>query len=168
MSLDRLFSVFRISGSGLTAQRQLIQVTASNIANIETTETAEGGAYVPKRLQFREAGLQNTFGKLIETELGQTDPATGQPVDGGNSLRNGRQLALEGLVRATEVNQSENPTKQIYDPDNPDANEKGFVDKPNINLVKEMSNMMMASRAYEANVTVMDAAKTMMKKALEI
>lgn len=168
MSLDRLFSVFRISGSGLTAQRQMIEITASNIANIETTETAEGGTYIPKRVQFQEIGLRDTFGKLMETELGQTDPATGQLVDSNASIRNNRQLALEGLVRATEVNQELNPTKQIYDPENPDADENGFVNKPNINLVKEMSNMMMASRAYEANVTVMDAAKTMMKKALEI
>ncbi len=152
MSMDRLFSVFRISGSGLAAQRKLIEVTASNIANVETTKTEEGGPYIPKRLRFEEKGLRNVFGRMVELEMNRQNI----PAD------------IEGLVDVAEVNQEETPVKQVYDPENPDADENGFVHKPNINLIKEMSNMMLASRSYEANVTVMDAAKAMMKKALEI
>lgn len=152
MSLDRLFSVFRISGSGLAAQRKMIEVTASNIANIETTKTEEGGPYIPKTLRFEQKGLRDVFGRMIETEVNKQNLSAD----------------IQGLVDVTEVNQEETPVKQVYDPENPDADENGFVHKPNINLIKEMSNMMLASRTYEANVTVMDAAKLMMKKALEI
>ncbi len=152
MSMDRLFSVFRISGSGLAAQRKLIEVTASNIANVETTKTEEGGPYIPKQLRFEEKGLRNVFGRMVELEMNRQNA----PAD------------IEGLVDVVKVNQEETPVKQVYDPQNLDADENGFVHKPNINLIKEMSNMMLASRAYEANVTVMDAAKAMMKKALEI
>ena len=79
-----------------------------------------------------------------------------------------RQKSIGSGVEALEQLDNDNPFKTVYEPDNPNADANGYVQKPNINLVKEMTNMMVASRAYEANVTVMSAAKNMMKKALEI
>ena len=151
MGIDRVFSIFRISGAGLSAQRKWLQATASNIANVETTETEEGGAYVPRRVRFREIG----FGEVLRRITGSDRSAA----------RGGQAGAA---VNAVEVLETRNPTKWVFEPENPNANEEGYVEKPNINLVKEMSNLMLASRAYEANVSVMNAAKSMMKKALEI
>ena len=82
--------------------------------------------------------------------------------------RRGEQGSTGSAVEALQELESLRPVKRVYEPDNPSADDTGYVTKPNINLVKEMTNMMIASRAYEANVNVLNAAKSMMKKALEI
>jgi len=168
MNLERLFSVFRISGSGLSAQRKYLEATASNIANIETTESETGQPYVPRRVTFRETKFSNVFGRLFRTELTRGGGLTGGNIPGSISVGQSDQKPVGSPVEALELLEQKNPFKTVYEPDNPNADENGYVQKPNINLVKEMTNMMIASRAYEANVTVMNAAKSMMKKALEI
>lgn len=155
MDFSNLFGVFRISGSGLAAQRKLIEATASNIANIETTDTDGGGPYIPKRVSFNSAKEGTSFGSLLNR-------ASGFSFSGKSSGPHGT------MVNARTFDQVNSPTKQEYEPENPKADEQGYVEKPNINLTMEMGNMMVASRAYEANITVLNAAKAMMKKALEI
>jgi len=169
MSFGRMFSIFRISGSGLFAQRALIEATSQNIANLETTRTKDGSPYVPRRVRFQASqGRRGRFGSLLMTELSRrngTDLIRGTgPVD---VLRK-RAANSEFAVDAQQVKQQKEPFKLVYEPDNPDADENGYVKKPNINLVQEMSNLMIASRTYEANISVMNGAKAMMKKALEI
>jgi len=153
MGIEKIFSVLKISGAGLSAQRKWLEATASNIANVDTTETENGGPYIPRRVRFREIG----FGEILRKVAGKAGQIPSAAVSG-----------LNAAVEAEQVLQQRNPTQWVYEPQNPNANEEGYVEKPNINLVKEMSNMMLASRAYEANVSVMNAAKNMIKKAIEI
>ncbi len=168
MNLDRLFSVFRISGSGLSAQRRFLEATASNVANIETTETEEGGPYIPQRVQFLENRLGQMFGRVFRTELARSNRLHYSRSQITPVSRRGGDGATGSAVDALQGLETNRPVKRVYEPDNPSADATGYVAKPNINLVKEMTNMMIASRAYEANVNVLNAAKSMMKKALEI
>ena len=172
MSFDRIFSVFRVAGTGLAAQRQLLDATASNIANVETTETATGRPYAPRRVQFSEDSASRGFAQEMRDALG----SIGMLRSSDRHFReNGEGLSLPGSgdpssrgVSATTVLEQDNPFKRVYEPENPAADVDGYVDKPNVNTIEEMAHMMTASRAYEANVTVLTAAKAMMKKALEI
>jgi len=169
MSFGKIFSVFRISGSGLSAQRRLIEATSKNIANIETTRTEKGGPYVPRRVQFSAANEQGgRFGNMLMTELSRKNGTGVIRGNGSLDVLRSRAANSEFTVQASELEQKNEPYKVVYEPDNPDADAEGYVKKPNINLVQEMSNMMIASRTYEANVTVMNGAKAMLKKALEI
>lgn len=139
-----VFDTLKISASALTAQRQRLNVISSNMANVETTRTPEGGPY-----RKREAVLGS------------------RALDFGDQL----DLALKDSVRGVNVatvKTSTDPPLLIFDPGHPDANGEGYVAKPNINLVEEMAEMMSATRAYEANVTVIKSAKRMALKALEI
>lgn len=131
------FSVFKISASALEAQRQRMNVIASNLANINTTSTEEGGPYKRKDVIFSTM--------TIETE----------PVK------------LEG-VKVTGIATDNTPPRIVYDPAHPDADKNGNVAMPNINTIEEMANMMMASRAYEASVSVFNMSKTMFMKTLEL
>ncbi|MCK5145301.1 flagellar basal body rod protein FlgC [bacterium] len=173
MAFDRLFSVFRVSGSGLAAQRRLIDATASNIANIDTTETAAGGPYVPRRVTFGEKPVEVLFAREMSDamrgiELQQDSirhfDKRGMEEDMGVG---GNDPALSG-VDAQIVMEQTNPFKKVYEPENPSADAEGYVLKPNVNSVEEMTNLMTASRSYEANISILNAAKAMMKKALEI
>ncbi len=137
------------AASGLTAERLRMDVISNNLANINTTRTEEGGAYKRKYVVFkpREAD-PNSFQSILSR-------ITERPVAG------------EGVrAVAIEADQSEGPL--VYDPGHPDANADGYVEHSNVNVVAEMVDMITASRAYEANVTTINAAKTMMSKILEI
>lgn len=168
MGIDQLFSTLKISAMGLSAQRQLMDATASNIANVETTDSETGGPYVPRRVRFQEIQMNKNFGQLVRNALSQRRNENriipvrlpSETLRDTETLTSGVQA--ESYVDTTESN------KRIYDPDHPSADAEGFVEKPNINLVDEMVNLMAASRMYEANVSVMNAAKQMAKKALDI
>ncbi len=142
----KLFSAFEISGSGLSAQRLRMDTIANNIANVNTTRSADGGPYRRQRVIF-EPRKQEAFFLLPN---GKTAGGT------------------QGGVKVTGVVPDTAPAKIIYDPAHPDANEKGYVAMPNINLVNEMVDMISATRAYEANVQAINNAKSMALKALEI
>ncbi len=136
-------SALRISASGLTAQRLRMDVIANNIANVDTTRTLEGGPYLRQRPIFRAKGPQSPvlLGSQPEAVMG---------------------------VQVAAIVQDPNAVKRVYQPDHPDADAQGYVQLPDINLVTEMTDMLSATRAYEANVTVMNAAKSMAMKALEL
>lgn len=136
-------SALRISASGLTAQRLRMDVIANNIANIDTTRTPAGGPYLRQRPVFMARGTQS-------------------PVTLGN-----RPEAVMG-VRVAAIVQDPNAVKRVYQPGHPDADNQGYVEFPDINLVTEMTDMLSATRAYEANITVLNAAKSMAMKALEL
>jgi flagellar basal-body rod protein FlgC len=134
------FSVFQVSASALAAQRQRMNTIASNMANAQSSRTAEGGAYRRQDVVF-----------------------TAEPFGVGASNPSG----LEG-VKVSGIVRDESPFKMLYDPSHPDADQDGFVAMPNVNIIEEMVNMMMASRAYEASVTTFDISKSMFLKTLEL
>ncbi len=166
------FNIFDIAGSGMTAQRIKMDTVASNIANINTTRQADGskGVYVKKDVSFRtiyEDSLNRGYSNFASNSPdAQFDPKTGNMLINANvSLNNGM---VTGGVRVDEIYEAENGVKTVYDPSHPDADEEGYVDLPNINLVEEMVGMISASKAYEANATVAENVKTMMQTAMNI
>ncbi len=136
-----LFRSFHISGSALTAEKLRIDTVAGNLANMETTETAGGGPYRRKTVVFAE----------------RLERARGMPP----SYR-GRGVQVRAVV------DDPNPPRLEYDPEHPAAGEEGFVAYPNIDLAKEMTDLVTASRSYEANTTAVNTAKSIYLKALEI
>ncbi len=139
-------SALRVSSSGLTAQRTRMNTISSNIANINTTQTDEGGPYRRKDVVFEAIPDGKTFGEVLTTE-----PE--------------RQMSR---VQVTDIVSDRKAPHLKYEPNHPDADEKGYVAYPNINLMEEMTNMIQATRAYEANISAMQSSKDMAMSALEI
>ncbi len=142
-----LMKGLRISSSGMAAQRMRMNTISSNIANINTTKSPEGGPYRRKDVVFESMPEAKTFGEIIMS----TDP------------RHDMQR-----VQVTDVVSDRRAPLLKYEPDHPDANPDGYVAYPNINLMEEMTNMIQATRAYEANVTAMQAQKDLALSALDI
>lgn len=136
----------RVSSSGLAANRLRMNTISSNIANVNTTRTQEGGPYRRKDVVFEAMPDARNFGELI----------TAKPDE------------QVQRVQVTDVLVDRKAPTMKYEPDHPDANDQGWVAYPNINLMEEMTNMIQATRAYEANVTAMQATKDMAMTALEI
>lgn len=137
----------RISSSGMAAQRMRMNTIASNIANINTTQTPEGGPYRRKDVVFGAMPDAKNFGEIMSS----TSPE-----------------ASFQRVQVTDILSDTKAPLLKYEPDHPDANPEGYVAYPNINLMEEMTNMIQASRSYEANVTAVQASKDMALSALEI
>ena len=140
-----LFRAIDSAASGMTAERLRMDVISNNIANVNTTRTAEGGPYRRQMVVFEPRSEQASFGQLLS-----------------------RQLESGDGVRVTGIIKDNAPLKLMYDPNHPDANQDGYVEMPNINIVSEMVDMITATRAYEANVAAVNAAKSMALKALDI
>lgn len=147
----RWFSALESSASGMTAERLRMDVVANNIANVNTTRTADGGPY---RRQMVVLGSRPSFASVLQENLqgGQAEPAD---------------LVGRG-VRVLEVTGDQRPFKLKYDPSHPDADQNGYVQLPNVDVTTEMVDLISASRAYEANVTAMNAFKSMVTAALQI
>ena len=166
------FNVFDIAGSGMTAQRAKMDTIASNIANIHTTRNADGskGVYVKKDVSFRtiyEESVNRGFSNFQSNNPdAQFDPKTGNLLINANVALN--QGIVTGGVQVEQIYERADGIKTVYDPSHPDADEEGYVDLPNINIVEEMVDMIAASRAYEANATVAENVKTMMQSAMNI
>lgn len=135
-----------ISASGLAANQKRMAAISSNIANAQTTRTAEGGPYRRKEVVFGAEPARETFSEILEGEMGE------------NAQK----------VHATEVLSTNKPPILKYDPSSPDANAEGYVAYPDINITQEMTDMIAASRSYEANITALNTSKGMAMKALEI
>lgn len=140
-----MFGAIDAAASGLTAERLRMDVISNNIANVNTTRTAEGGAYRRQTVVFAPRANETNFAQVLS---GQLDAGSG--------------------VRVIGISKDNSPARKLYDPAHPDANKDGYVEMPNINIVTEMVDMITATRAYEANVTALNAAKSMALKALEI
>ncbi len=134
---------FNISANGMSAERLRINVIASNIANVNTTRTPQGGPYRRKDVIFEAV-----------------------PVDNQESSFE-KQLNLE-TVKVRDIVEDSRPPILKYDPSNPDADKNGYVKMPNINIMEEMVNLINASRSYEANVQVMRSAKNMMMRTIDL
>ena len=136
-----------ISASGLTAEKLRMDVISRNIANVNTTRTADGTPYRRRVVVFQEAESRMPFSEYLSDAS--------------------RKIIGAG-VKVTGIKEDKTPFKSVYDPGHPDADEKGYVKMPNVDVMTEMVNMISASRAYEANVTAINSTKSMALKALEI
>lgn len=135
-----------IAGSALTAENYRMSLISQNLANQNTTRTSSGEPYRRKQAVFEERSLsfRDTLDGVVQTNSGS------------------------GGVRVAEVVESQKDFTPVYDPDHPDANEEGYVMYPNVNNTEEIADLMAATRAYEANITALNAVKAIMTKALEI
>lgn len=142
--MNNVFRSMRISASGLAAERLRLDTIASNIANSTTTRGENGQPYRRKVAVFSE-NLKNeinkTTGEVEKKQLG---------------------------VKAVGIVEDKSPLRKIYDPSHPDADESGYVSMPNVNVLNEMADLIAATRAYEANITAINAGKTMFSKSLEL
>ena len=143
-------SSFDISASALSAQRVRMDIAAENIANIDSTRTEGGGAYRRKDVLFESFGAGSFKEALRNASMGK-----------GFAGRNAG-------VRVAGIIEDDREMKQVYNPGHPDANEDGFVEMPNVDLLKETIDSMSATRSYDANVTALNALKMMAQKALDI
>ena len=145
-----MFTAFDISASGLTAQRYRMDIISQNVANANTTRTENGDPYVRKVVYFEEKGVRgsDTFSHVL------------------NSVS--KNYAGKGVKVGRVLEDNKTPQNMVYDPSHPDADENGYVMYPNVNIITEMTNLIDASRAYEANATAFDAAKSMAQQGLNI
>ncbi|GIN91381.1 flagellar basal-body rod protein FlgC [Siminovitchia terrae] len=148
-----MFYSMGISSSALTAQRLRLDVISSNMANVDTTrEKLVDGEWQPYRrkmvvMQPNENSFSSALDKAVNAKSGNRTPAG---------------------VKVSRIVEDETPFKSVYDPDHPDADENGFVYQPNVDPLREMVDMISATRSYEANVTVLNSTKAMLMKSLDI
>ena len=140
------FTSMDISSSGMTAERVRMNLISSNIANANATHTKEGGPYKRKDPVFSAI-------------------AAASGLNGGSNTRGSMELKR---VEVSGIREDQSPPRVQYDPTHPDADDKGYVSLPNVNVIEEMVDMVSASRAYEANVTAAQAAKSMAMKTLDL
>jgi flagellar basal-body rod protein FlgC len=148
-----MFAGMDTSASALTANRLRLDTIAANIANANTTRARQvNGEWQHYRRKLVELApkTNQTFENVLQAAMGTV---YGQPEQG---------------VRVTALREDPTPFQRVYNPEHPDADEEGYVLMPNVDIMKEMVDMISASRSYEANVTVLNASKSMMMKALEI
>jgi flagellar basal-body rod protein FlgC len=146
MKTEGLFHALHISASGLRAEMERLRTAAANIANVHTTRTPEGGPYAPRRVVL---AAQDLFGRLLRQA--------------------GKDARVLGGVQVQQIAADrQSPPRLAYDPHHPDADERGMVAYPPIDVPTEMVDVLSAGRAYEANVAALEAAKKMMDRALDI
>lgn len=141
-----MFNSINISSTGLTAERTRMDVISENIANANTTRTSNGTPYRRKMVLFKED--KKSFSELLNEKL--------------QSHNNSEGVKITGIV------EDETPFKTTYNPGHPDADKEGYVKMPNVDVTKEMVDMISATRAYEANVTAINSSKSMFMRALDI
>ena len=161
-----LFTAFDITATGLTAERYRMDTIAENIANANTTRTADGTPYRRKVVVFETQDTQQdrrSFGHVLSEVVGT----------GRAQLNHDRNIVSDDLigygVKIPKISEDEEtPMNMVYDPSHPDADENGYVTYPNVNTIAEMTNLIDANRAYEANATAFQASKSMATTGLSI
>jgi flagellar basal-body rod protein FlgC len=149
--IQPLFRSMGIPSSGLSAQRVRIDAIATNIANAETTRTADGGPYRRKVVQLQEVPFADL---TAAAGTGATPPGQVPEEVGG--------------VEVVGIGEDLTPGPMAYDPGHPHANEAGYVEHPNVRISEEMVDLMEARRLYEANATVFEAVKAMLRRATQL
>ncbi|MFA5575798.1 MAG: flagellar basal body rod protein FlgC [Tissierellaceae bacterium] len=141
-----IFNSINISSSSLTAEKTRIDIIAKNMANANTTRTTGGSPYRRQMVVFEE-NKANSFSQQLNSKLNK----------------------INGYgVKISKIVEDESPFKLVYEPGHPDADENGYVKMPNVDIVKEMVDLISAQRSYDANITSINASKSMLMKALEI
>jgi flagellar basal-body rod protein FlgC len=146
-----LFDAIGIAGSGLTAERIRMDVTAENLANADTTKAANGKPYQRQEVELAQEGSSD-FGGALSSAISRG--ASGASSAGG--------------VQVTGIVSDATPDQQVYDPGNPQANKQGYVKEPNIQPVTEMTNLISESNAYQADVTAMSTSKQMYSETTQL
>ena len=157
-------SSFDISSYGLSAQRYRMEVISSNIANANTTRTSEGGPYQRQDVVFKAIDFNKTLNAKIASQNNMLDYEN--PLDDPFLQENANPAIMS--VKVDKVVRDESEFKYKYDPSHPDANSEGYVAYPNVNPVIEMSNLVEATRAYQANVSAFQSAKSIAQSAIDI
>lgn len=139
-------NAFAISASGLDAQRTRLNVISSNLANLESTRTPEGGPYRRRDVVFSSKAMKGSFENILLSSMSNE---------------------FQGVL-VTKITSDPGSFKRVHEPQHPDADADGYVLYPNVNAMQEMVNMISALRSYEANVTALNATKSMATKAMEI
>lgn len=142
-----LMNAIDIASSGMAAQRTRVNVISMNLANANTTRTADGSPYRRKTVVFQTTPLHESFDEAMD------DAMKGQQVYG---------VKVDGIVPVS------GPFRKVFDPNNPDADKQGYVYLPNVNLVQEMVSLLNANRGYEANAAAIRTAKNMAQTALDL
>ncbi|MBR3562147.1 MAG: flagellar basal body rod protein FlgC [Oscillospiraceae bacterium] len=150
------FSSMNIVGSGMTAQQARLDVISENITNMNTTRTESGGAYRRKITIMESESGKNGFREAMSRAARK-----------GHAISN-RGFEQAGGVKIVEIAEDQTEMPFVYDPTHPDANEEGYVELPNITLVKEVTDAMAASQAFNANVTAFNALKQVVQRGLDI
>lgn len=164
------FNALDISSSALTAQRIKMDAIASNIANVNTTRNPDGTPGIYRR---KEAIFSSIYGNMVNGKNNNDDgdnsdeSNTGADLSGSVSENSGPS-ALNGVKVLQVSDDFKTPLNKVYNPSHPDADKDGYVNLPNVNIVSEMVDMISASRAYEANVTSINATKSMISAAMKI
>lgn len=162
------FGSLDINSSALTAQRLRMDTISGNLANVQTTRQADGsiGAYKRKQVVFAPLLHQSMQSEPNSSNKGFAfNPSTGDLAAGPTA--DSKHIQMQG-VHVVGINEDNTPLRRIYDPGHPDADPDGYVEMPNINVVKEMVDMISATRAYEANLTVISNFKTMFGATIKI
>ncbi len=144
-----LFDAIDIAGSGLTAERVRMDVTAENLANAQTTRTASGQPYRRQEVELVQDGQPSPFGAQLQSALGAGEGA-----------------APAGGVQVAGIVADKTPDQLVYEPGNPQANAQGYVQMPNVSTVTEMTDLISESRSYQSDVTAMQTAKSMFSATL--
>ncbi len=149
-------STVNIIGSGMTAQQLRLDIISENVTNSQTTRTEnDGGAYRRKMVVFQAQSGRDSFrAAMARAARGVTPNGSVNPTAGG--------------VKVTQIVEDQSPMKLVYDPAHPDANEEGYVELPNVDMVKEMADAMAATQAFSSNVTAFNTFKSVVSSALEI
>ncbi|MFN3820916.1 MAG: flagellar basal body rod protein FlgC [bacterium] len=163
--LNALFASIHISSTGLTAQRQRMNAISENLANANTTKTPEGGPYKRKMVRFRQA-LQEAVGSVISSDKGGRI-AISHPMHRSHPTTSALGTKTYAGVEV-DIVRDPAPPEMIYEPHHPDADENGYVAMPRIDTIVEMVDLISATRAFEANISAIDAAKDIARKSLEI
>ena len=140
------FTAINVSSSGLSAQRTRINIASSNLANVETTRTEEGGPYRRREVLLSAVPFHQAFEDIQRTDLHEQTHS----------------------VEVTSIEADQGEPRLVYNPDHPDAREDGYVAMPNINPISEMVDLLTTTRSYEANVSAMRASKSMALEALKL
>lgn len=152
-----IFRIFSVAGAGMSAQRTRMSVVAGNLANAETTRTPEGGPYRRRNVFFRAVPLPNDFPSLLRAQ-------TARPLQ----LRQRDPQVDVNSVEVIKVQASTRAPRKTYDPQHPDADAEGYVSYPDINTMEEMTDLLSATRSYEANLTTFNTTKALVRKLLEM
>jgi flagellar basal-body rod protein FlgC len=152
-----MFDAIDVSGSGLSAESLRMDIVAENLANADSTAGVDGKPYQRQEVQLQAAPGGPSFGQTLDAAMGSSSTTTSTNTNG-----------QPGGVRVTGIVSDTSAPRQVYDPGNPAANKQGYVQMPNVNSVEEMTDLIDASRAYEANVTSMQTDKTMFTKTLSL
>ncbi len=165
---DGLFGAIRISASGLSGQRTKMDVVARNLANAETTQTADGTPYRRQRAIFEQVlgqKIQRNSLKMGRSEGSRLSVTNPGHISGKSSST---ETVGGGITSEVKVAPDASEFRVVYDPGHPDADEDGYVLMPNVNPITEMVDMITASRAYEANISAVQTSKEMFNQALKI